>query len=100
MVEGDVSATLHIAGGYIEAEIIDDGPQSGDSVQLLEANLLNDVRGRHVLRGINESVVSFVDHFEGEDESVFVAFQPLTQTDETLNAVAGVSLGCHWCCLV
>ena len=78
-----------------EAEIVGEGPQSGDSVQLLEANLLNDVRAGRVFRGINQRVVSFVDHFGGKHESVLVAFQPLTHTDETLNAVAGVSFGCH-----
>ena len=62
---------------HFEAEIIDDGPQRGDSVQLLEANLLNDVRqARHILlRGINESVVeaSLITSKARSRESVFVA---------------------------
>ena len=95
MVEGDVIAALHITSRDIKAEIIDDGSQRGDSVQLLEANLLNDVRTRHVFRRINKRVVSFVDHLEGKDDSVLVALQPLTEANETLDAVASVSFGCH-----
>ena len=68
MVEGDVIAALHITSRDIKAEIIDDGSQRGDSVQLLEANLLNMSEQGMSSGGSIKRVVSFVDHFKARTE--------------------------------
>ena len=91
MVERHITATADVAGRNVEPQFLHKLVQSHDGLHLLRASDLDHIRSGHVVRRINQSVVSFADDINRKSQCSFVALQPFAETDEALNAIAGVS---------
>ena len=95
LVNGDVFAHLDVTGWNVARNSISICCIDRMGCSILKPAISTASEVGILSSGSTSMLVRIINCIESGDECGLIALQPFAETDEALNAVAGVSFGCH-----